>query len=92
MSRPKGTIFTYIVSCSSDAERPFESLYVWGEFGEARWLASTPKEAQMRVDACRAKMGCRECDAEIHRVPVVRVTETLLQSRRQEEYHKRKCE
>ena len=92
MSRPKKTIFAYVISCSSDAERPFESLYVWGEFGEARWLASTAKEAQMRIDACRKKMGCRTCDAETHRVTIERTTMTLLQFRRSEEQHKMKCE
>ena len=91
MSRRIGSIGAYIISCSSDAEKPLGQLDVWGELDTARWFPSTAKEARMRVEACRKKMKCRECDAEIHRVIVERTRPTLLRRRREEE-QRRRCE
>lgn len=92
MARRAGVVGAYLVSCSSDGEWRLGQLYVWGEIAGTRWLASTAKEARMRIDACRKKMGCRMCDAEIHRAVIERTKPTLLQSRREEEHHRRKCE
>jgi len=69
----------YVITCSSDNEMDIRSLYVWGEWGSARWLPTTKKEAQRRVEECRKKTACEFCDAQIHKIYIERNRNTYMQ-------------
>jgi len=69
----------YVITCSSDNEMDIRSLYVWGEWGSARWLPTTKKEAQRRIEECRKKNACEFCDAQIHKIYIERNKNTYMQ-------------
>jgi len=56
----------YVITCSSDNEMDIRSLYVWGEWGSARWLPTT-------------KTACEFCDAQIHKIYIERNRNTYMQ-------------
>jgi hypothetical protein len=63
------TIRFFIISCSSDGLP--EPLFIWGE-GADHSMPTTREEAEVRVMRCRETIGCKICDAEIHRINLVR--------------------
>jgi nicotinic acid mononucleotide adenylyltransferase len=92
MSRRQNVVGAYLISCSAESERRLGQLYIWGQIGAAEWLASSYREARMRVEACKKRTGCAACDFEIHRIVIERTKDTLLQARRKEEQQRLKCE
>jgi len=71
----------FVISCSADCQKlDSRNLYVWGEMGAARWLPDSVREAKRRIEQCKIKTGCKQCDAEVHYASVQRKEPSLHQS------------
>jgi hypothetical protein len=57
----------FIFSCSQDVHCP-EPLIVWGSLYLSQAMPDTREEAENRILECRQLTGCKNCDAEIHRI------------------------
>ena len=63
------TIRFFIISCSADAMP--EPLFIWGEGGHGS-MPTSRDEAEIRVENCREKTRCANCDAQIHHLNLMR--------------------
>lgn len=68
----------FVISCSSDGDVNLRFLYVHGE-RKYHSLPTTHSEARKRLLNCQEKMGCNDCDAEIHQCSIAREKKTLKQ-------------
>lgn len=88
MARTRGTIQYYVISCSEDCELPLGQLCIHGGgTGQEERFPMSAKEAAIRLLRCQLRHKCRNCEGEIGRSFIVRRSRTLLQIRREDEYH-----
>lgn len=70
----------FCISCSSETEMNRKHLFVWGDDRGLAGLPTSLGETMRRLARCKIKIGCSQCDAEIHKFSLPRSVKTYKQS------------